>query len=104
MRPHDQHHDRTRDPTSWNLEDKPKDKTPLVILSHIVDEHCECEKNAKFCVCPTMAVVENAHMEAAGIKLTRRLLWDHRSVNARAVLGFMEGHWSALHPDRTHEH
>ena len=42
-------------------------------------------------------------MEAAGIEISRGLLWDHRSANARAVLGFMEGHWSTLCPDRTHE-
>ena len=44
MRPRDQHHNRRQDPTSWNLEDKPKDKTPLVILSFAVDECCKCEK------------------------------------------------------------
>ena len=42
-------------------------------------------------------------MEAAGIKISRGSLWDYRSANARAVLGFMEGHWSTLCPDRTHE-
>ena len=94
MRPHDQHHNCRRDPTSWNLDDKPKDKTLLVLLSFAVDEHCECDKHAQFCVCPTEGVVENAHTEAAGIEISRGLLWDHRSADARAVLGFMEGHWS----------
>ena len=97
MRPHDQHHNHRRDPTSWNLEDKPKDELPPLLLSFAVDEHCKCEKHAQFCVCPTKAVMEKAHTEAAGIEISRGLLWDYRSANARAVLGFMEGHWSALH-------
>ena len=103
MRPHDQHHNRRRDPTSWNLADKPKDETPLVILSFAVDECCECDRHAQFHVCPTHAVMENAHMEAAGIEISRGLLWDCCSANAHAVLGFMVGHWSALHPNQTHK-
>ena len=103
MRPRDQCHNHRRDPTSWNVEDKPKDKTLLVLLSFAVDKCCECDKNAQFCRYPTKAVMENAHMEAAGIEVSHGLLWDHRSANVRAVLGFMEGHWSGLCPNQTHE-
>ena len=68
-RPRDQHHNYQRDPTSWNLADKPKDETLLITLAFAIDECFECEKNEKFCVCPTTAVMENAHMEAAGIDI-----------------------------------
>ena len=104
MRPRDWHHKCHRDPASWNLDEKPKDEALLVTLAFAIDEHFECDKNKKFCVCPTTTVMENAHMEAAGIDISRDLLWDYRSVNARAVLGFMESHWSAMHPKRTQEH
>ena len=43
-------------------------------------------------------------MEAAGIDISRDLLWDYRSANAQAVLGFMESYWSAMHPKQTQEH
>ena len=96
MRPHDQRHSRKRDPTSWNLSDKPKDDTSLIFMSFAVDERCKCDKNTCFCVCPAHAVMENGHMEAGGTKISRGLLWDCRSANAHAVLGFMEGHWNVL--------
>ena len=35
-------------------------------------------------------------MEAAGIEVSHGLLWDHRSANARAVLGFMEGYCTRI--------
>ena len=104
MRPRDQHHEHRRDPSSWNLEDKPKDQTLLVTLAVAVDECFDCEKNASFCVCPATAVMENACMEATGIDISRDPLWDCRSANARAVLGFMENYWSLMCPKRTHEH
>ena len=67
-------------------------------LAFAIDEHFECDKNEHFCVCPTTAAMENAHMEAAGIDISRDLLWDYCSANARAVLGFMENYWSVVHP------
>ena len=51
-------------------------------LAHAIDEHFECDKNEKFCVYPTAAVMENAYKEAAGMDISRDLLWDYRSANA----------------------
>ena len=76
-RPNDVHRNRKRDPSGWNLDEKPS--MLLMFLSFAVDEHCKVEKNLAFCVCSTAAVVENAHMEAGGIELTGKNLWDHRS-------------------------
>ena len=66
-RPRDQFHRHQRDPSSWNLSDKPKDETLLVTLAYAIDECFECDKNEKFYVYPTTAVMENAYKEAAGM-------------------------------------
>ena len=47
-RPRDQCHNYQRDPTSWNLADKPKDETLLITLAFAIDEHFECEKNVPY--------------------------------------------------------
>ena len=86
------------DPAGWNLDDKPKDNALLTFLSFAVDECCNVDSDIVFCVFPAASVVENMCMEGGGIDLTRENLWDYRSANARAVLGFMEGHWSIMHP------
>ena len=102
-RPRDQFYRHRRDPSSWNLADMPKDGALLVTLACAIDKCFECDKNEKFCVCPTAVMMENAYMEAAGIDISRDLLWDYHSANARAVLGFMENYWSLMCPKRTHE-
>ena len=75
----------------------------MTVVSFSIDKCCGVGNNQNFHVFPAKSVVENAHMEGGGIDLTRGTLWDHRSANARAVLGFMESHWQMMHPKKVSE-